>query len=780
MTGTDSTLGLTIGGTARSAAYASSTADSITYSYTVQAGDNDADGIAVGSISLGTSTIRDAAGNDANLSLSGHVPSLAGILVDTTTPSVSGNISAPSDATYVAGQALSFTVTFDDNVTVTGTDSTLGLTIGSTAREATYESKTANSITYSYTVQAGDADTDGIAVGALSLGTTTIKDGAGNNADIDLTGHVPSTAGVMVDAVAPTFATATVAGSKLVMTYADASTLDAGNAPAAGAFAVEVAGNPVSVTGVAVDATAKTVTLTLATAVQAGQAVTVAYTDPSVGDDPYALQDSFGNDAASLTATLVTNTTPQTVPSPGPATPAPTTNNVDGVPVQSVTGTASDGTPIRTVTIPVVQAGRQEQTGDSALADIPLVMAGEGQPLLHVQVPTGVGLTASGPTTLGTAGNALADLIREINARTAARPSDQSDLTGGGSDFLGSLSPDTPMLVQTIVPSGTGAGGPPLVISGPPGGSSPVQTALVIDTSSLPGAPIALHNVDFAAIIGSATITGGSGSQHVWGDGAPQNIFLGADDDVLHGGGGADTVASAGGDDQLFGDDGDDVVSGGEGADFVHGNAGNDTVSGDAGDDRVYGGKGDDQAYGGEGDDLLFGDLGQDILQGNLGQDTIEGGQGDDIVYGGQGDDALFGGAAADLLFGDKGDDVLQGNAGADTLQGGVGDDRLHGGQGDDVLFGGDGDDRLSGDYGDDILTGGAGADLFVFFAGGGADRVLDFNLAEGDRVGLLGGAAYSVAQVGADTVITLANGGQIALSGVQLSSLGDGWIVMV
>ena len=204
MAGTDSTLGLTIGSTSRSAAYASKATNSVTYSYTIQAGDTDTDGIAVGSLTLNTTTIRDAAANDANVTLSGHLPATTGILVDTTAPTVSGNISVPSDGSYKAGQALSFTVTFSENLTVTGTDSTLGLTIGSTSRSAAFASKTANSVTYSYTVQAGDTDTDGIAVGSLTLNTTTIRDAAANDANVALSGHLPATTGILVDTTAPT------------------------------------------------------------------------------------------------------------------------------------------------------------------------------------------------------------------------------------------------------------------------------------------------------------------------------------------------------------------------------------------------------------------------------------------------------------------------------------------------------------------------------------------------------------------------------------------------
>ncbi|MCW8167383.1 hypothetical protein D8B21_21565, partial [Verminephrobacter aporrectodeae subsp. tuberculatae] len=62
---------------------------------------------------------------------------------------------------------------------------------------------------------------------------------------------------------------------------------------------------------VVVNAEAKTVTLTLATAVTQGQSVTVAYADPRVAyDDTHAIQDIYGQDAASFAATAVLNNTP--------------------------------------------------------------------------------------------------------------------------------------------------------------------------------------------------------------------------------------------------------------------------------------------------------------------------------------------------------------------------------------------------------------------------------------------------------------------------------------
>lgn len=104
----------------------------------------------------------------------------------------------------------------------------------------------------------------------------------------------------------------TVDGDKLVLTYSDANSLDDNerHIPETGAFTVLVDGVSPGVSSLAVDADARTVTLTLDTAVLNGQSVTVAYTDPSGADDVKAIQDTAGNDAASFASVVVTNNTP--------------------------------------------------------------------------------------------------------------------------------------------------------------------------------------------------------------------------------------------------------------------------------------------------------------------------------------------------------------------------------------------------------------------------------------------------------------------------------------
>ncbi len=77
------------------------------------------------------------------------------------------------------------------------------------------------------------------------------------------------------------------------------------------------------------------------------------------------------------------------------------------------------------------------------------------------------------------------------------------------------------------------------------------------------------------------------------------------------------------------------------------------------------------------------------------------------------------------------------------------------------MLIGGNGDDFLCGDFGIDTLIGGSGADTFALRAETAsgvanpflADRVVDFNAAEGDKIGLTGGlSAADMALVAFDT----------------------------
>ncbi|HEY3091867.1 MAG TPA: S8 family serine peptidase, partial [Vicinamibacterales bacterium] len=120
-------------------------------------------------------------------------------------PASVSSVTPPANGTYRATQNLDFTVNYNENVTVTGTP-TIGLTIGATARNASYFSGSGTSaLVFRYTVQAGDTDTDGIASASpIVLNGGTIKDVFGYNAALTFT--APNTTGVLVDTTAPTAA----------------------------------------------------------------------------------------------------------------------------------------------------------------------------------------------------------------------------------------------------------------------------------------------------------------------------------------------------------------------------------------------------------------------------------------------------------------------------------------------------------------------------------------------------------------------------------------------
>jgi hypothetical protein len=197
-------LTLDIGGTTRFANYVSGSGSNIlTFSYTVQAGDNDTNGIGlVGGIDLNGATIRDAAGNDAATAFTS--PPTGGILVDGIVPTIV-SITPPANGTYKTGDNLDFQFTFSEPVVVDTANGTpqVQLTVGSTTVYATYLTGTGTpTLTFRYTVQAGHLDTDGITVASpIQLNGGTIKDNAGNDADLNFT--VWPMPGVQVDGVAP-------------------------------------------------------------------------------------------------------------------------------------------------------------------------------------------------------------------------------------------------------------------------------------------------------------------------------------------------------------------------------------------------------------------------------------------------------------------------------------------------------------------------------------------------------------------------------------------------
>ncbi|WP_281978560.1 SwmB domain-containing protein [Pseudorhizobium flavum] len=293
---------LETGATDRSASYVSgSGSTTLAFTYTVQAGDvsADLDYHSIGALTLNGGTITGADGDNAVLTL--PVPGAAGslgankaIIVDGVAPPV------PSiELSLDSGQSAT------DGITREGLIDVVGLEPGAS---------------WDYSLDGGA--TWGVGVGtAFTALAGTYTAGSLMVRTRDAAGNVSigsSSERVTIDDTAPVLTSAAVDGSSLVLFYSEG--LDAINVPAASAFTVTVSGSAVAVSGIAVDASAGTVTLTLASPAGHGEDVTVAYSDPSIADDVTTVQDLAGNDADTLPATPVTNNTaaPGTGPDPQP------------------------------------------------------------------------------------------------------------------------------------------------------------------------------------------------------------------------------------------------------------------------------------------------------------------------------------------------------------------------------------------------------------------------------------------------------------------------------
>ncbi|NLQ24803.1 tandem-95 repeat protein [Shewanella sp. S-1] len=231
---------LTLGASTVYASYLSGTGSSaLTFRYTVQSGDFDTDGIAIaGSIEANGGTLKEGSGNTLNLVLN-SIGSTTAVLVDAVPPTVS-SVTVPTDNTYAVDDTLIFTVSSTENVTVNtgGGTPRIVLTIGGTTRYASYISGSGTSnLVFSYTVQAGDNDTDGIGLASsIDANGGALLDGAGNNLALTLN-SVGSTTAILVDTATPTVqsfnpldgAIGVAVGANFVLTMNEDIQLGSGN-----------------------------------------------------------------------------------------------------------------------------------------------------------------------------------------------------------------------------------------------------------------------------------------------------------------------------------------------------------------------------------------------------------------------------------------------------------------------------------------------------------------------------------------------------------------------
>ena len=168
--------------------------DALTFSYTVLAGDMDDDGVSVAANSLRLTdgaTIKDASGLSV-ASEKGTVSHAAlsdqpGHKVDAVAPgieSVAISSSPASGDAYLIGEVIELTVTFSEDVAVSGSPM-LGIVVGTGNRDAMCaQGGDMAAIACSYTVVANDFDADGVSVEANSLSGGNITDVPGNAASL--------------------------------------------------------------------------------------------------------------------------------------------------------------------------------------------------------------------------------------------------------------------------------------------------------------------------------------------------------------------------------------------------------------------------------------------------------------------------------------------------------------------------------------------------------------------------------------------------------------------
>ncbi|OTG62048.1 SwmB domain-containing protein, partial [Acinetobacter silvestris] len=257
----------------------------VIFAYTDPSSDND------------VNAIQDIAGNDAaNIPVTNLPPADNHSTIDSTAPVFqSAEVDSTGHLVLHYNENLDgshppkvsdFSITVDgklvvpNSVTVSGTDVTLSFVPPIGIDQA---------VTFKYSDPSAANDTD------------AIQDIAGNDAaSIPETSLAPSDNHSTIDSTAPVFQSAEVdTTGHLVLHYNE--NLDGSHPPKVSDFSITVDGKLVVPNSVSVSGT--DVTLSFVPPIGIDQAVTFKYSDPSAANDTDAIQDTAGNDAASIPVT---------------------------------------------------------------------------------------------------------------------------------------------------------------------------------------------------------------------------------------------------------------------------------------------------------------------------------------------------------------------------------------------------------------------------------------------------------------------------------------------
>jgi hypothetical protein len=305
-------LTLETGSTDRAVSYASgSGTNQLTFTYTVQVGDTaaDLDYLSASALELNGGTIKDAAGNNAVLTLAapGATNSLGAnkaIVIDTTAPTVTLAASGPTSGSAT----VTFSVTGNEPITCSTLSTTSGTDFDLTGISAitgiVQTSATVCTITATSTATNGG----GAVTSTLTAASTFSMTDTAGNAQTALTGSPQSTA-VTIDTTAPTVTLAATAATSGSGTITFTVT---GNEPIACSTLSTASGTDFSFTGItSLSGIVQTSpTVCTITAISTASLVGETATATLVAAGSFSITDTTGNAQTTLTdspqSTLIT------------------------------------------------------------------------------------------------------------------------------------------------------------------------------------------------------------------------------------------------------------------------------------------------------------------------------------------------------------------------------------------------------------------------------------------------------------------------------------------
>nr|AWM05856.1 hypothetical protein CIT39_04905 [Bradyrhizobium symbiodeficiens] len=501
------TLTLNDGGTATYTG--GSGTNTLTFSHTVGAGQKASD-LAVTAVNLNSATVKDGAGNAANL-VSAVVNPSGTLQVNATTPTTptvasvatSGSGITSGNGKLNAGDVVTLAVKLSEAVTVAGGTPTLTLNDGG---KATYTSGSGtNTLTFSYTVGAGQNTSD-LTVTAVNLNAATVKGGTGVAAN--LTGAVSNPSGTLqIDTTAPTVASVAASGSGITAGSGKLSTGNVVTLAVKLSEAVTVAGGTPTLTlndgGTATyTGGSGTNTLTFSHTVGAGQkASDLAVT--AVNLNSATVKDGAGN-AANLVGAVVNPSGTLQVNATTPTAPSAPTTTVASV-AASGTGITSGNGKLNTgdvVTLAVKLSEAVTVAGGTPTLKLndggkATYTSGSGTNTLTFSYTVGAGQNTSDLAV--TAVNLNSATVKNSNGRSA-------NLAGAVTNPSGTLQIDTAApAVSSMIFSGNGlTGGSGKLVFGQ---TAPLTMSFSEPVTVVGGTPTLKLNDG-----GTATYVGGSGT----------------------------------------------------------------------------------------------------------------------------------------------------------------------------------------------------------------------------------------------------------------------------